>query len=78
MMRINIDPRMSAFLKVREEIKHKITDQIRLLLTAEPSGFFESDIVYERVYVQLSMNVWNPIARVIRQIDVDRYENIQQ
>lgn len=77
-MKINIDPRTSAFLKVREEIKHKITDQIHLLLTAKPFGLFKSDIIYERVYVQLSMHVWNPIARLIRQIDVDRYESIQQ
>ena len=77
-MRIDIDPGTSAFLKVREEIKHKITDQIHLLLTAKPFGSFESDIIYERIYVQLSMHVWNPIARLIRQIDVDRYESIQQ
>jgi len=77
MMKINIDPRMSAFLKVREEIKHKITDQIHLLLTAKPFGSFESDIIYERIYAQLSMHVWNPVAGVLRQIDVDRYESIQ-
>ena len=77
-MRIDIDPGTSAFLKVREEIKHRVTDQIHLLLTAEPFGLFKSDIIYERIYVQLSMHVWNPIARLIRQIDVDRYESIQQ
>lgn len=69
---------MSAFLKVREEIKHKITDQIHLLLTAKPFGLFKSDIIYERIYVQLSMHVWNPIAGVMRQIDLGRYESIQQ
>ena len=69
---------MSAFLKVREEIKHKITDQIHLLLTAKPFGSFESDIIYERVYVQVSTHVWNPIARVMRQMDLGRYESIQQ
>ena len=78
MMRIDIDPRMSSYSKVKEEIKHKITDQIHLLLTAEPFGLFKSDMIYERVYVQLSMHVWNPVARLIRQIDVDRYESIQQ
>ena len=77
MMKINIDPRMSAFLKVREEIKHRVTNQIHLLLTAKPFGSFESDIVYERIYVQLSMHVWNPVTRVIRQMDLDRYESIQ-
>ena len=77
-MRINIDPRMSAFLKVREEIKHRVANQIHLLLTAKPFGSFESDIVYERIYVQLSMHVWNPVARLIRQMDLDRYESIQQ
>jgi hypothetical protein len=77
-MKINIDPRMSAFLKVREEIKHRVANQIHLLLTAGPYGLFKSDMVYERVYVQLSMNVWNPVARVMRQIDSSRYESIQQ
>ena len=76
-MRINIDPRMSSYLRVREEIKHRVTDQIHLLLTAKPFGSFESEIVYERIYVQLSMHVWNPVAGVMRQIDVDRYESIQ-
>lgn len=78
MMKINIDPRMSAFLKVREEIKHRVANQIHLLLTAKPFGLFKSDIIYERIYVQLSMHVWNPIARLIRQMDLDRYESIQQ
>lgn len=77
---------MSAFLKVREEIKHRVTNPAHLRLCALSFGAFESDSVYERVYIQLSMNVWNPVARVIRQIDIDRhlqmdldrYENIQQ
>lgn len=69
---------MSSYLKVREEIKYIIADQIHSLLSAEAPGFFESDISYERVYVQLSMHVWNPVARVIRQMDLSRYESIQQ
>ena len=76
-MKINIDPRMSSYLRVREEIKHRVANQIHSLLSAEPYGFFESDIIYERIYVQLSMHVWNPVARVMRQIDLDRYESIQ-
>lgn len=76
-MRIDIDTRMSAFLKAREEIKHRITDQIHTLLCGGPFGLFQSDSFYERVYVQLSMHVWNPVARVMRQIDLARYESIQ-
>ena len=77
-MRIDIDPRMSSYLRVREEIKHRVTNPAHLRLCALSFGAFESDSVYERVYTQLSMNVWNPVAGVMRQMDLDRYENIQQ
>lgn len=77
MTKIDFDARTCSFLKVREEIKHRIADSIHLRLCSGPFGAFKNDSAYEHIYVQLSMHVWNPVARVMRQIDSSRYESIQ-